>query len=282
MFKNALKITNNSIILTIPLILFVYILDLYSMFTRYSVDSVPKIILASLTVMFMFVVFCSAWFYLVKKIVDLSKKVFVMDTDRSKATFHLLRSMPEGIGEYFLSFLGVYFIFFVIQILVTPVVYALGIKLIGTTDATSLQSIQTLALGASASNSSNITLFVDKMTPEQLVFFGKWSLLLMLTTSVLMYLLMLWIPEIIYNTKNPLTALVKSIVKLFKDFLNTFRIYLILWILGFLLLFFNTFSMINPLLYLVMCVLMFYYITYAVVVIFLYYDKNYNAENDEK
>ena len=66
LFKEATKITNYNIILTVPLIIFVKILDLYSLYSRYTVDSTPKFLLASITVLFMFGVFCSGWFYMVR------------------------------------------------------------------------------------------------------------------------------------------------------------------------------------------------------------------------
>ena len=126
LFKDAAKITNYNLILTIPLIIFVKVLDLYSMYSKYTVDSVPKFILASITMLFMFGVFCAAWFYMVERAVELSKKVFVLDEDRAKATLNLFKKIPEGIGKFFLSFVGVYLIFVVIQIIASPVVYLIG------------------------------------------------------------------------------------------------------------------------------------------------------------
>ena len=112
LFKDAVKITNYNLILTIPLIVFVKILDLYSLYSKYSVDSVPKFVIASITILFMFGVFCAGWFYMVERAVDLSKKVFVLDEDRAKATLNLFKTIPEGVGKFFLSFVGVYVIFF--------------------------------------------------------------------------------------------------------------------------------------------------------------------------
>ena len=62
LFKDAAKITNYNIILTIPLIVFVKVLDLYSLYSRYNIDTAMKFIIASITVLFMFGIFCSGWF----------------------------------------------------------------------------------------------------------------------------------------------------------------------------------------------------------------------------
>jgi hypothetical protein len=99
----------------------------------------------------------------------------------------------------------------------------------------------------------------------------------MIATSVVMYLLMLWVPEIMNGTLNPLVALFKSIGKLFKDFYNTFRLFLSLWFMGFALLFIYTFAVINPVFYILVSILMYYFIVYLTVLIFLYYDKKYST-----
>lgn len=284
LFKEATKITNYNIILTVPLIIFVKILDLYSLYSRYTVDSTPKFLLASITVLFMFGVFCSGWFYMVRGAVELSKKVFVLDEDRAKATLNLFKTIPDGVGKFFLSFVGVYLLFFIIQLIATPVVYFLGVNIIGGLDSASMQHLQEVTIDSTIATNQGMAAFIDSLTPEQIVFFGKWSLLFMSVTSIIMYLLMLWIPEIIYMTPNPLVALWKSLIKLFKDFFTTVRLFLSLWFMGFALLFINTFAAFNPIAYIIMSIALFYFSVYFVILLFLYYDKKYidmETETDE-
>ena len=282
LFKDATKITNYNIILTIPLIVFVKILDLYSLYSKYTVDSIPKFVLAYITILFMFGIFCAGWFYMIKEAIQLSKKVFVLDADRAKATLNLFKVIPVGIGKFFLSFIGVYLIFSLIQILATPIVYLLGVNIIGGLDPASMQHLQEMTIDSSVAANQGMAAFIDSLTPEQIVFFGKWSLLFMSITSIIMYLLMLWIPEIVYNTVNPIIALWRSVVKLFKDFFTTVRLYLSLWFMGFALLFINTFAVLNPFAYVFMSIVLFYFSVYFVILIFLYYDRKYYNLESEK
>ena len=285
LFKDAIKITNYNIILTIPLIIFIKLLDLYSLYSRNNVDSTLKFLIASITVLFMFGVFCSGWFLMIKGAISLSKKVFVLDDDRAKAALNLFKVFPEGVGKYFLSFVGVYFIFLLIQTIATPLVYILGVNIIGSLDAESMQHLQKLTMDSTMSSGDGMAAFIDALSIDQIVFFGKWSLLCTAVTSVIMYLLMLWIPEIIYFTINPLVALWRSLVKLFKDFFTTVRLFLILWFTGFILLFINTFAVINPFAYILMSIVLFYFSVYFVVLIFLYFDRKYvitDSSEDEK
>ena len=281
--KESLKITNNSIILAIPLIIFVKLVDLYSMFSKYHIDSAPKLLIASITLMCMISVFAAGWFYMVKSAIELSKKEFILDKDRAKESFGLIKSMLSGVGRYFMSFIGVICIYvFVIQIIATQIVWIVGRYLIGSLDAESMKTLQEISLSAASSNSS-MSLLLDNMTPEMITFFGKWSLLFVVVTCVITYLLMLWFPEIIYGETNPVKALGISIVKLFKDFKGTFSLYLVLWSIGFLILFLNTFSiMLNPVLYLLISILMFYFFVYVIICVFLYYDKKYVLEGNEE
>lgn len=280
LFNQAAKITNNNIILTIPLIIFIKVLDLYSFFSRYHIDTTPKLLLAYITILFMCGVFCAGWFYMIKGAVKLSEKVFVLDSDRANASLGLFKCIPEGVGKYFLSFVGVYIILFFIQILFTPVVYMLGINLIGGLDEASTQQLLQAASDPSFATNAGMASFVESLTSDQIVFFGKWSLLFMLATSFVMYLLMLWVPEIIYKTKNPILALWRSVVKVFKDFWNTSRLFLSLWFSGFAILFVYTFAVINPLAYILVSILMFYFTVYLTVLVFLYYYKKYMAKNE--
>ena len=276
-FKESINITNNSIILAIPVIIFLEILNLYTTYS--NPNTLPKMGLALVTILFMFGVFSAGWFYMVKKAIEVSKKVFVLDTDRAKAILNLFKTIPEGIGKYTLSFIGVCLIFTVlVQFVATPIVFFLGMKLIGQLDASALQNIQEIA--SDPNITSNANLLLDKVSPEFIIYMGKWSLLLMAVTSIISYLLMLWVPEVIYCTKNPFIALFKSIGKLFKDFKTTFVLFFILWFIGFVLLFLSTFTMLNPITYIFMSIIMFYYVVYYVLVIFLYYEKKYVGKDE--
>lgn len=280
-FCEAFKVTNNSIILAIPLILFVKIIDLYSMYSKYHLDTTLKFVIASLTIICMFSAFGAGWFYMVKDAVKLSKKVFVLDKDRAKATLNLFRSLIDGVGKYFIPFLGACLIYiFVIQLIAAHAVWLLGGKFIGALDPASMEQLQEISLSAASSSTASMAILLNKMTPEMITYFGKWSLLFISVTFVITYLLMLWFPEILYKESNPLVALCSSIVKLFTNFLSSFGIYVLLWFIGLIILFINTFSIINPFAYLVMSIIMFYFFVYMVVTIFLYYDRKYVNEEE--
>ena len=118
LFKQSFHITNEGIILTIPLALFWWILTLYIDFSAKVVDTYPEVILSGITMLFMASAFCSGWFYMVKKCIKFSKKNFIMNNDKNNETINLLKALPYGIGKFFLHYIEVCFIFVAIALLI--------------------------------------------------------------------------------------------------------------------------------------------------------------------
>lgn len=270
LFKDTVKITNDNIILATPLIFFMWLLSLYIAFSRNAVNSVPLLILSFTTVLFMTGAFFAGWFYMVKKAVNLSKKVFVLDSDKAKATFNLIKTIPTGIGKYFLSFLGMIILSIIIIILIGTLVFKLGMVLIGNIGLDPNQVKQVLSSGA-----IDMKAFLDSLSFEQLIKLNNWNLLLLGTSTLISFLFMLWIPEIVFQTRNPFIALIKSIQKVFSKTWKAIKLFIFMSLLNFILSFINTFSIINPILYFIMMVIYFYFLVYLVVLIFTYYDREF-------
>ena len=71
---------------------------------------------------------------MVKKAIKLSKKEFVMDNDRAKAVYNLVKQIPTGIGKYFLSFIGFSFLILFVFFILANILYIIGINTIGYLD----------------------------------------------------------------------------------------------------------------------------------------------------
>lgn len=272
LFKETIKITNDNIILAPPLILFMWVLSLYIAFSRQTVNSLPLLLLSTVTVLFMTGAFFAGWFYMVKKAVKISKQVFVLDSDRAKATFNLLKIIPAGIGKYFLPVLGMIVLSVVIVAFVGSAVFQLGIHTIGNLDLDPNQVKNVLT------SATDMKTFLDSLSFEQLIKLNNWNLLFLGTTSLLSFLFMLWIPEIIFQTRNPLFALFKSIKKIFVKPWKSVKLFIFISILNFILSFVNTFSIINPIMYFIMSVIYFYFLVYLVMLLFLYYDREFEEQ----
>ncbi len=275
LYKDAFKTANDCIILAIPLVLFMWILSFYFAFSNAVVNVPAEMILAFVTVLFMSGAFLSGWFYMVQKAIEVSKQVYVMDEDRAKATMNLFKEIPYGIGKYFLSFIGLILIFLFLISLAGAFVYQFGINYIGNV-FTQEQIATALA------STEDMKIFIDSLTVEQLLKLNLWNLLIMGTTTVLSFLLMLWVPEIIYSTINPITALFKSIKKVFVKFPKSVALFIYLSILNIIVSFLSTFAILHPLLYLFVMVACFYFIIYFVVLVFCFYEREFSgADRDD-
>ena len=272
LFRETVGVTNDNIIIAFPLILFMWVLTLYITFSRQTVNSLPLFILSSVTVLVMTGAFLAGWFYMIKKAVKLSKQVFVLDTDRAKATFNLLKTIPAGIGKYFLSYSGMIIIGGFIAAILGACVFQIGIHLIGSLDLNPEQ------LKSVLSSASDMKAFLDSLSFEQLIRLNNWNLLFLATTTVMSFLFMLWAPEIAFNTRNPFMALVNSVKKIFHRFGRCLKLFVFLTFLNFILSFINTFSLFNPILYFIMTVVYFYFLVYLVMLIFLYYEREFTEE----
>lgn len=274
--KKALKITNENFIIVLPFVLFYILLNLYLGYTKYMLDTVLEALIAMLTITFMFAVFLAGWNYMVKKALELSQKVFVFDEEAVKAHLGLIKTFPTGVGKYFLSFVGVVVIFVVLLILISQIIFYFGINFIGKVDFT-LDQITALT-----SSTKGLLEFVENLPPEQYVILAKWNLLLMTASFVFSYLLMFWMPEIVYRTKNPLMALFKGIAKLFRKPLKSLGLFLLITFINFVLSFVMTFTLLLPILYFLFAALYLYYIVYVIVLIFSYYENEFIKDAEEE
>lgn len=60
--KNALKITNENVIVAVPLLIFYILINLYLGYTKYMADTPLEALIAMLTITFMVAVFLAGWF----------------------------------------------------------------------------------------------------------------------------------------------------------------------------------------------------------------------------
>lgn len=273
LFKEAFKTANDCIILAIPLVLFMWILSFYFGFSNTVVNSPAEFILAFITVLFMTGAFLSGWFYMVKNAIGISHKVFVMDADRAKATMNLFKDIPYGIGQYFLSFVLMSLTFLLIVVITAMLVYLIGDMYIGNVFTPE-------QLSAALSSTQDMKIFLDSLDNDQLIKLNLWNLLIMGTTTILSFIFMLWIPEIIYKTVNPLLALFRAIKKVFVRFKTSLVVFIYISVLNLIMSFIGTFTLVHPLLYILIMVLYFYFIIYVVILLFLYYESEFCGAED--
>lgn len=265
-FQKAFKVTNENIILTTPLVLFLFFLSIYLGVAQRAPENIYSAVLLLATILLMISAFFAGWFFMVKKAIDLSKREFIIDEDKTKASFGLLREVPVGIGEYFLSFIGALFLYAGLFFLLFFIGFQIGIHFIGKVDL-NLNELR-VAFGSPVAMKS----LVSSLTHEQLARLNAWNLLFLVVTAFYSFITMFWPAQIIFKTKNPFVAFFKSAAFTFKNFFGAFILFVYISCINFVVSFANAFAVANPIVYFLSMLIYFYFVVYVVVVVFLYYD----------
>ena len=273
--QKAIKITNDNFVVVLPLVAFYIILHLYMILMGQNADTGIKSIIVLLTVTFMIAVFVAGWLYMIKQAVDLSKQEFVMDEEAVKAHLGLLKDFPVGVGKFFLSFVGQIVVGFILLIITTFFLVKLGINLFGIVDF----SPEQIAYFSDASR--DMTKITDFIKESQINTILKWGMLFFGATFLISYLVMFWAPEIIYKTTNPLKAFIESIVKLFKNPLKSFGLYVLINVFYFILSIIVTLTANILVLYYFFSIVSLYFVVYVVVLIFTYFEGEFVGKNEE-
>lgn len=269
LFKECFKRTNDCIILATPLVIFLSIISWYVDYAMNTVNTMPKLVLAVITLLVMSSGFFAAWFYMTKKTLKLSNKVFVFDKDRAKAFWALILSLPKGIGRLFLPFVGVISLSTVIYGLVLFVVTYFVAKYLGTININFFNSDNFFI------SSKELIEEITNLPREEIIIIYCWYFLVLGCTILLEFLAILWIPEIVYGEKNPFKALYFAIKKLIITFPKTFLLFVYINIISFATTILNTVLMVNPIAYFLVLLLYYYLILYIVVLLFTYYELTF-------
>jgi len=277
LYREAFKIVNDGIILAVPLALFWWIVSLYVNFSVESIDTLPKIILTIVTIVFMFSTFSAGWFYMVKKAIKFSKKTFIMDKDKSSESLRLIRAIPRGIGHFFLYFVEASALFVALGLLLSFL-----IKITTSPFVTEINNVLS-HFDISVSSSEEMGAILETFSSDLIMALAgqillpsiKLLLTIGLVTVVFSFLLLLWMPEIIYTRKNASIALFTSIKKVLVKFWKSLKLYAYILLIQFILSCLGFIFLFNPITYMISMVIYFYFIVYVVVLIFSYYDSEF-------
>lgn len=264
-FGEALKITNNNIILATPLILFMLLISVYKFFVA-GVASTPVLILGLVTYFLMWTAFLSGWFYIIRQAIlinyeDISKE------EKLKKSFGLISLMVKGVGEYFSSFLGLMVMALILFGIFVYIIYFAGIHLIGHLNIPFNDLV-------SASTAQVSTEDFMKNTPHvELLKLVKWGYLAICSFAVYFYMMLFWSVAVLKNSKNIFKALVISNKFLVRNFFNTVLFLIILSFLYFIVMLGCGILLQNSILAYFSLLIYFYFIVYIMVLVFLFYEK---------
>lgn len=257
--KESFNLTNRYIILATPLILFSLLSSLYVLFSIGG--NVISLIFAIVLFILMLSAFISGWGYMIKS--------GIQEPERDDVN-SLLKEFPSGVGEYFLSALGAVLNVLLFSGLILLVFYFAGMKFIGSI------GITPAAMSAALESAAALKSFIISLPEEQLFRLNAWNLTLLAAIGTDYFLLLFYIPAMMYKSKNPYIALFTSLKDLFcRKFLTNICLYMIIFLSYFVLSILTTIFGINSIAHFVLTLVNFYYLVFIAVLIFNYYYLNF-------
>lgn len=272
-FIDAFKYTNNNLLLLSLLITAVFAVSMYVMVS--TLRGVNPLLTMTIVILLMAAI-ASGFFYSVKKGIAVEAEEASHDIKTVFPVFY------TGIGKYYLSFLGMFFLFFIFATLIIMGTFMLANTLI--CDVSELGIDPNAFFQIIATDNNAINTFLTSLSPQQQAYFRAWNRLFFFSTHIFTFLLMLWIPEQVYTKKNLFVTLFNSVKKVVKDIPNLLCIFLTISLLNVVLTAFVLVPVHNSILLLIFSILSMivplYLLLYDFYTLFLYYQAKYVNADD--
>lgn len=269
-FREALGLAYENLICISPLLLFMIAISLYLNAAKISVINIFSLCTTILTLIIMFALFLSGWFYMIKMAI-INARFNMLNL---KKDFELLKQFPTGVADYFIPFIYLILFSLVLLGIVYGIDFIIGAKFIGTfgIEAKDFTNINEL---------SNFENLFTNLTYFQIIKASGWIFLFTVSTLIYVLFTLMWIPYLMFRTKNIFKALFYSISDVFTS-PKILTLLLNLIMINFIFALINSYIRLNPILFFLSTMIYIFFIVYTSMLIFLYYDKKYTYENDEK
>ena len=257
--QKVYNLTNKYFILATPLILYTLFSSIYMAVSANG--KLINLIIAFILFILMTGAFLSGWFFMIKTAIT---------EDKQDEPNTLIKDFPSGVGEYFLTTLGGIVNVTVITLLFIFASYFIGLHYIGD------PNIAPDAFVKAFESPVELKAFIASLTEEQLYKIGLWNILILSSTGLAYFLVLLYFPAIFFKNKNPFIAFFVSLKDLFsKKIITTIGIYLLIFIGNFIISILSALFANNLILHFIVTLLNFYFITYASLGVFYYYYTNF-------
>jgi len=183
-----------------------------------------------------------------------------------------IKCFTKSVGEYFLSSVGILFIYSIISFLIFITVVVTGTKIIG------MFSFSLDDLAKAFESVEALTAFQNNISEADLLKLSQWHLLYIAITSIVTFLFIHWIPEVFFKTKNPFVALYEALKKMFYNALKTFQLFLTVVVFNMIFSIIVAFLLLVPQLEIFVYFIYFYGLLFIVTLIFEFYNENFVSQ----
>lgn len=277
--QKAFDITKENMILAQPLV--IYMLVLSFTLAGLGTQSNPALRLVFLTTnILLATAFFAGWFSMIRQGIFLNKKIengeFKNAEDRMKASWDLGKTFFPGVGDNFLNVTSTSILFIISFLVITYLFYKLGTNFLPNPNL-DLNKMY----AAANSTTAELQKYLLSLSIDQIKAINLWGLYISGIVSAFTFATMFLFPAIFTNNKEekeffllvPFTAFARNVVFLFKNILGSIGIFVFLFSLNTIFSILSLIFNLNIFLSIVGLILSFYVMTYAMVLIFLYYEE---------
>ena len=232
-----------------------------------GIMNIPDI-LKTLCLLLLSLTFISGWFYLFKNI----------STSKTKEDKNYFAEFLEGVGKNILPF----FIGSIVYVSLFLVITFLTVKFAHNAFGSLDFFIKDFVL--IANNNNALIEYFDKLSDNEKYIIYAWQLTFIVVSMLFNFIFLFYFPSIVYEEKynmflKPFVALKNAIRFIFKNFFGSLFLYFALY---FVYVFFNiirVYTSNNLILSALLLFVYIYFITFAIMLIFNYYEQKNNCNN---
>lgn len=273
--KKAFDITRKNIIIIQPLVLFLIIYTFTSSAVFQLAHKITYIVFLTANIL-LATAFLSGWLYMIKKTIAHNKKAendeYKDEKAETEASLALGKEFFPGVGDYFPAITFTVLCYVAVFILLMFVSLKAGLRFMPPIDINWSDFM-------AAANSTPVEMqkYVASLSFAQLKAINLWMFYMGGISSLFMFLTMFLFPAAFDKKEQyffvPFSAFNRNIVFIFKHFFGSLGIIIFLYFLQLVFSILSVFFSINIILSVIGLILSFYFVTYAIVLIFLYYEE---------
>lgn len=212
--KETFAILNKNLWLLFLFMTISYVGLTYFIILRNFADSMLQISIGLITLLFIAVAGVAGFFHALRSTIDAEYST------EERSRFELLKTFSKGVSEYIFSAFGIIILYIIISSVAFGLALVIGKNLIG------LFSFSPEAFANAMTSPETLNEFMKNITPEDMFKLSKWHLLYLAMSSILAFLLLYWLPETFYKTKNSVLSLFYAVKKVVLNLLATLQLFL--------------------------------------------------------
>lgn len=276
--KKAFDLTKENIVLAQPPIFFMIIFSItFAALTTQTVK-LYYIIFSAANIM-LCTAFLAGWFYMIKKGIEHYKKAqngeYKDEKEKASVSFALGKEFFPGVGEYFPQITYTTGIFIILSAILAYISFKFGIQYLPKPDIN-----WTEFMSVANSTPAEMQKYVYSLSFEQLKSMNIWMLYIGSISTIFSFITIFLFPAVMDCKEKgfkgllvPFIAFNKNLVFLFKNLLGAIGIVAFLFLLNIFMSLLSVIFNMHFILAIIGLILSFYVMTYAVILIFLFYEE---------